>query len=74
MAEVYQLPRLAERLDEYLVSTPLSIEKRTLLLRALLTPLAGMHAMGVYHRDLSAKRLWWDRERNAIIVSGLTSA
>lgn len=74
MAEVYQLPRLAERLDEYLVSSPLSIEERTLLLRALLTPLAGMHAMGVYHRDLSAKRLWWDRERNAIIVSGLTSA
>ncbi|MDQ9286419.1 AAA family ATPase [Escherichia marmotae] len=74
MAEVYQIPRLAERLDEYLVSSPLSTEKRTLLLRALLTPLAGMHAMGVYHRDLSAKRLWWDRERNAIIVSGLTSA
>lgn len=74
MAEVYQLPRLAERLDEFLVSSPLSIEKRTLLLRALLTPLAGMHAMGVYHRDLSTKRLWWDRERNAIIISGLTSA
>ncbi|XOO20557.1 AAA domain-containing protein [Edwardsiella ictaluri] len=74
MAEVYQLPRLAERLDEFLVSSPLSIEKRTLLLRALLTPLAGMHAMGVYHRDLSSKRLWWDRERNAIIISGLTSA
>ncbi|MEZ8189177.1 MULTISPECIES: AAA domain-containing protein [unclassified Vibrio] len=74
MAEVYQLPRLAERLDEYLVSSKLSTEERTLLLRSLLTPLAGMHAMGVYHRDLSAKRLWWDRERNAIIVSGLTSA
>lgn len=74
MAEVYQLPRLAERLDEYLESSPLSTEERTLLLRAVLTPLAGMHAMGVYHRDLSAKRLWWDRERNAIIVSGLTSA
>ncbi|HAS6459670.1 TPA: AAA domain-containing protein [Vibrio parahaemolyticus] len=74
MAEVYQLPRLAERLDEYLVSSKLSIEERTLLLRSLLTPLASMHAMGVYHRDLSAKRLWWDRERKAIIVSGLTSA
>lgn len=74
MAEVYQLPRLAERLDEYLVSFPLAVEKRTILLRALLTPMAGMHAMGVYHRDLSSKRLWWDRERNAIIVSGLTSS
>lgn len=74
MAEVYQLPRLAERLDEYIDSFNPSVEDRTLLLRAILTPLAGMHSMGVYHRDLSARRLWWDKERSAIIISGLTSA
>ncbi|MDC9623147.1 AAA domain-containing protein [Xenorhabdus sp. XENO-7] len=74
MAEVYQLPPLADRLDEYLDSFKPSVENRTLLLRALLTPLAGMHSMGVYHRDLSARRLWWDKERSAIIVSGLTCA
>jgi serine/threonine protein kinase len=74
MAEVYQLPRLAERLDEYLDSFNPRVEDRILLLRALLTPLAGMHSIGVYHRDLSSRRLWWDKERSAIIISGLTCA
>lgn len=74
MAEVYQLPLLVERLDDLLNSSPLNTEERTILLRSLLTPLASMHAIGVSHRDLSAQRLWWDKTRTTILVSGLTCA
>ncbi|MCG3471633.1 AAA domain-containing protein [Xenorhabdus bovienii] len=74
MAEVYQLPPLVERLDDFLNSHNLSCEDRTILLRSLLTPLSSMHAIGISHRDLSAQRLWWDRTRTAILVSGLTNA
>lgn len=74
MAEVYQLPPLVERLDDFLNSRKLSAEDRTVLLRALLTPLASMHSIGVSHRDLSAQRLWWDSIRTTILVSGLTNA
>ncbi len=74
MAEVYQLPPMVERLDDFLNSHNLSTEERTILLRSLLTPLASMHSIGVSHRDLSAQRLWWDSIRAAILVSGLTNA
>ncbi len=74
MAEVYQLPPLVERLDDFLHSHNLSTEDRIVLLRSLLTPMASMHTIGVSHRDLSAQRLWWDSTRTAILVSGLTNA
>lgn len=74
MAEVYQLPPLVERLDDFLNSHNLNCEVRTILLRSILTPLAAMHAIGISHRDLSAQRLWWDKSRTAILVSGLTNA
>src|SRR5690606_3226848 len=28
----------------------------------------------VYHRDLSSARLWWDKTRKAVLVSGLLSS
>lgn len=74
MAEVYQLPPLVERLDDFLHSHSLNTEERIIILRSLLTPLASMHAIGVSHRDLSAQRLWWDNSRTTILVSGLTNA
>ncbi len=74
MAEVYQLPPLVERLDDYLNSNNLSFEQRTILLRSILTPLASMHAIGISHRDLSPQRLWWDKTRGSILISGLTNA
>ncbi|MCG9647969.1 AAA domain-containing protein [Vibrio brasiliensis] len=74
MAEVYALPSLAVRLDDFLSSGNLSTEERLSLLRSVLTPLASMHAIGVSHRDLSTRRLWWDSTSGAVLVSGLTNA
>ena len=74
MAEVYALPQMVERLDDYLNSADLNAEARLAMIRSVLTPLASMHAIGVYHRDLSAARLWWDKTRCAILISGLLSS
>ncbi|PSU22710.1 NERD nuclease [Photobacterium phosphoreum] len=75
MAEVYALPPMVERLDDYLNSTSIiSAEKRLALIRSIITPLASMHAIGVYHRDLSTARLWWDTTRSAVLISGLISS
>lgn len=48
--------------------------KTYIIIKSSANSLGRYACHGVYHHDLSAKRLWWDRERNAIIVSGLTSA
>lgn len=74
MAEVYALPPMVERLDDYLNSSLLSPEDRLAIIRSVITPLASMHAIGVYHRDLSTARLWWDKTRGAVLISGLLSS
>lgn len=74
MAEVYALPQLVERLDDYLNTASLTADERLAMIRSVLTPIAAMHAIGVYHRDLSTTRLWWDKTRGAVLVSGLVSS
>jgi len=74
MAEVYALPPMVERLDDFLNSTNLNVEDRLAMIRSIITPLASMHAIGVYHRDLSSSRLWWDTTRGTVLVSGLLSS
>ncbi|ACQ93525.1 NERD domain protein [Tolumonas auensis DSM 9187] len=74
MAEVYSLPPMVERLDDYLNTSHLNAEDRLSMIRSILTPLASMHAIGVYHRDLSSARLWWDKTRGSVLISGLLSS
>ncbi|BBM64081.1 hypothetical protein VA249_18150 [Vibrio alfacsensis] len=74
MAEVYALPPMVERLDDFLNSATLNTEERLSMIRSVITPIASMHAIGVYHRDLSSARLWWDTTRGAVLVSGLLSS
>lgn len=72
--EVYEHPPLLVRLDEYLTEVPFTVEARLSLLRSLLTPFVELHNLEIAHRDVALERLWFDKNSQAIIVSGLIAA
>ena len=60
-AEAFDLSSNMKRFDRYLNahSTKWSKEQRADLIRALLTPFAELHGMGMARRDIDCHNLWY---------------
>lgn len=74
LVEVFAHSPSLTRLNLHLAKTPHLLLSRFNLLRELLAPIAGLHSLGVFHRDLSFDRLWYDDVYKTVVISGLCTA
>ncbi|QUS54600.1 AAA domain-containing protein [Pseudovibrio brasiliensis] len=74
LIEVYEKPRLYERLDIHLSQLSHDKDSRYALLRALLAPFADLHKIGLAHRDITLERLYYNGQSQSITVSGLVAS
>ncbi|MBA4709236.1 AAA domain-containing protein [Aquitalea aquatica] len=74
--ELYELRKNTRRLEEHinLYGAKWSTEQRLDLVRALLSPFAELHTMGIAHRDIDTQNLWYSADHNIILTSGYHAA
>lgn len=75
-AEAFELKYNMKRFDRYLsaYSTGWSVEQRADLVRALLTPFAELHGMGMAHRDIDCHNLWYSPDSATLVTSSYFAA
>lgn len=74
--ELYEVRKNTRRLEQHinLYGAKWSTEQRLDLVRALLAPFAELHAMGIAHRDIDTRNLWYSADYNIILTSGYHAA
>ncbi|NHN78382.1 AAA family ATPase [Azotobacter chroococcum] len=75
--ELYELRKNTRRLEQHinLYGAKWSAEQRLDLVRALLAPFAELHTtMGMAHRDIDTRNLWYSADHNIILTSGYHAA
>ena len=75
-AEAFELKYNMKRFDRHLnaYGTKWSVEQRADLVRALLTPFAELHGMGMAHRDIDCHNLWYSADNATLVTSGYFAA
>lgn len=74
--ELYEIRRSYKRLDDVIAkeATEWNKEDRVDRVRALITPFAELHGLGIGHRDIDPHNLWYAGEQKSIVVSGFGAA